>query len=430
MLSQELWKNVLEFTSVCTIRVMDTILLEDTLEMGERVAFDEETAIMKYRPVSRVFADSVLELITSVSIPQDTTESRSGRLQKLFLSRPVALQTIELFYPSDRLLQPCPLDNHVWDQLASCSNLRHLTIDQNSHLTESNLRVLSEKHGKKLLSLRFCSDISDGVLNHLPDLFPNLETLELQAKSHDQLSNTELKCSPDMSRFSRLKCLTDKGTLAASVCASLTSETCNVPLYRTVSIGRPHHHAHCMKMTLKPFYFADAELFRSVSAMRSLSLMPSLIEFHIGENENFLRKHADVAGNGFAACLTKFALISRKSPIQKLETLHICGSYLMRGMMTSIDDSLQALSRTFTNLKVLTIRYASCLLSSRENIESLSYLTALETLDLRKSEIEVLQVASNAFNQSVARTSGWCDEFLPYFPQSLKEFFVETGNIT
>lgn len=225
MLSQELWKNVLEFTSVCTIRVMDTILLEDTLEMGERVAFDEETTIMKYRPVSRVFADSVLELITSVSIPQDTTESRSGRLQKLFLSRPVALQTIELFYPSDRLLQPCPLDNHVWDQLASCSNLRHLTIDQNSHLSETNLRVLSEKNGKKLLSLKFCSDISDGVLNHLPDLFPNLETLELQAKSHDQLSNTELRCSPDMSRFSHLKCLTDKGTPSTMRNTSLMSET-------------------------------------------------------------------------------------------------------------------------------------------------------------------------------------------------------------
>lgn len=163
--------------------------------------------------------------------------------------------------------------------------------------------------------------------------------------------------------------------------------------------------------------------------MRSLSLMPSLVEFHIGENENFLRKHADAVGNGFAACLTKFALLSRESPIQQLETLHICGSYLMRGMMTSIDNSLQSLSRTFINLKVLTIKYASCLLSSRENIESLSYLTALETLDLRKSEIEVLQVASNGFNQSVARTSAWCDEFLPYFPQSLKEFYVETGDL-
>lgn len=228
-LSQELWKNVLEFTSVCTIRVMDTILLEDTLEMGERIAFDEETTIMKYRPVSRVFADSVLELITSVSIPQDTTESRSGRLQKLFLSRPVALQTIELFYPSDRLLQPCPLDNHVWDQLALCNNLRHLTIDQNSHLSESNLRVLSEKNGKKLLSLRFCSDISDGVINHIPDLFPNLETLELQAKSHDQLTNTELRHSPDMSRFSRLKCLTDKGAFTimnSSCCEDLLVKSC------------------------------------------------------------------------------------------------------------------------------------------------------------------------------------------------------------
>lgn len=256
---------------------MDTILLEDTLEMGERVAFDEETTIMKYRPVSRVFADSVLELITSVSIPQDTTESRSGRLQKLFLSRPVALQTIELFYPSDRLLQPCPLDNHVWDQLASCSNLRHLTIDQNSHLSETNLRVLSEKNGKKLLSLKFCSDISDGVLNHLPDLFPNLETLELQAKSHDQLSNTELRCSPDMSRFSHLKCLTDKGTSAIMRYTSLMSETCHIPLHGTVYISRPHYLAHDIRLTQKPITSQMPNCFGpSVRCALSPSCLPSL----------------------------------------------------------------------------------------------------------------------------------------------------------
>ena len=211
MLSQEIWKHVLEYTSVCSISVMDTILLEDTCEMGERIAFDEETGIMRYRPVSRVFADSVLELLTSLTIPQDTPDSRSGRLQKVFLSRPVALQRISLFYPSDRLLQPCPLDKHAWENLALCTNLRHLTIDQNSHVNESNLEVLSKQNGHKLLSLTFCCDIARGLLNILPELFPRLERLELQAKSSDQVTQTELIDVPDMSRYKRLKCLIDKG---------------------------------------------------------------------------------------------------------------------------------------------------------------------------------------------------------------------------
>jgi hypothetical protein len=211
MLSQELWKTILEFTSVCTVRIMDTILLEETCEMGERIAFDEQTDLMKYRPVSRIFADSILEMITSVSIPQDVSESRSGRMQNLLLSRPVALQKIELLYPSDRLLQPCPLDNNVWEQLALCNNLKVLTVDQNSHLCESNLRILSEKNGHKLQSLTFCCDISSGILNLLPDLFPNLEILELQAKSSDQLLHSELSSIPVMSNFKFLKCLKDKG---------------------------------------------------------------------------------------------------------------------------------------------------------------------------------------------------------------------------
>ena len=211
MLSQELWKTILEFTSVCSIRIMDTILLEDTCEMGERIAFDEETDLMKYRPVNRIFAESILEMITSVSIPQDTTESRSGRMQNLLFSRPVALQKIELIYPSDRLLQPCPLDNNVWEQLALCNNLKMLTVDQNSHLCEANLRILSERNGHKLLSLTFCCDISSGILNLLPELFPNLEVLELQAKSSDQLLHSELSSIPIMSNFKFLKCLKDKG---------------------------------------------------------------------------------------------------------------------------------------------------------------------------------------------------------------------------
>ena len=216
VLSQEIWKHVLEYTSVCTVSVMDTILLEETCEMGERIAFDEETGIMRYRSVSRVFADSVLELLTSVTVPQDTPESRSGRLQKVFLSRPVALQKISLFYPSDRLLQPCPMDKHVWEYLALCTNLRHLTLDQNSHVNESNLAVLSKQNGHKLLSLAFCCDIAGGLLNMLHELFPRLESLELQAKSSDQVKQTELLDVPDMSRYKRLKCLIDKGAFYIS----------------------------------------------------------------------------------------------------------------------------------------------------------------------------------------------------------------------
>ena len=62
---------MLEFTSICELRIMDFVLTEDSLEMGERANFDEEINILKYRLVSKVFADSVLEMITSISIPQE-----------------------------------------------------------------------------------------------------------------------------------------------------------------------------------------------------------------------------------------------------------------------------------------------------------------------------------------------------------------------
>ena len=170
--------------------------------------------------------------------------------------------------------------------------------------------------------------------------------------------------------------------------------------------------------------FADAEVFRSSETIRSLAQLPSLEKFYIGENENFLRKKVDGLGNGFSLCLSEFALLSVGSPIQKLEELHITGSYLLRGDSLLIDDSLESLSRTFTNLKVLSIRYASCLLSRLEVIQSLSCLTVLETLDLRKSEIAVLK---HAYLYPPNYVPSWCDESLPYLPRSLKHILIETG---
>lgn len=210
-LSPELWKMVLEFTSICRLRVMDYVLTEETCEMGERGVFDEELDILQYRPVSRVFADCVLEMIISLSIPQDSSDSRSGRLLQILLSRPTALREIDLYYPSDRIILPSPLDSFVWEHIALCGNLRQLTIDQYSHLTEANLRTLSERNGKNVLSLTFCNDISDGMLNLLPEKLPTLEFLELQAKSADQLINTQLLSVPDMSKYLNLKVLIDRG---------------------------------------------------------------------------------------------------------------------------------------------------------------------------------------------------------------------------
>lgn len=215
-MSAELWKIVLEFTSICELRIMDFVLTEDSLEMGERANFDEEISILKYRPVNRVFADSVLELITSISIPQDTADSRSGKLLKCLLSRPTALRIIDLTYPPDRIIQPSPLDSYVWDNVSACSNLRELTVDQYSHLSESNLRTLSAKSGEKVLSLTFCCDVADGVVNLLPDLLPNLKKLELQAKSADQIIHGTLLTVPDMSRFLNLQILTDAGNSSSS----------------------------------------------------------------------------------------------------------------------------------------------------------------------------------------------------------------------
>ena len=162
--------------------------------------------------------------------------------------------------------------------------------------------------------------------------------------------------------------------------------------------------------------------------MASLCRMPSLTELHIGQNESFLRKNSLEVSQGFAHCLTMLAAAAQDLPILQLRELHICGSYMMRGISVSIDDSLYALSRTFTNLRVLTIKYASCLLGSTLIMQSLSYLTSLQTLDLRKSEIAVLKLTSTQ-SYSEARTSLWCDEYLHYFPISLKRLLLETGEL-
>ena len=210
-LSPELWKTILEFTAKCDIRVMEYVLTEDSCEMGERSAFDEEVEMLRYRPVSRVFADSVLELVTSVSIPQDTSDSRSGELLKILLSRPKSLQKIDLYYPSDRIIAPCALDDNVWEQISKCKNLQELVLEQYNHLSDSNLTVFSEKNSRKLSSLTFCCDISDGIADLLSTYFPNLEKLELQAKSTDQFMNTNLTVVPVMKRFLNLKTLIDAG---------------------------------------------------------------------------------------------------------------------------------------------------------------------------------------------------------------------------
>lgn len=160
--------------------------------------------------------------------------------------------------------------------------------------------------------------------------------------------------------------------------------------------------------------------------MRSVSLIPCLIELHIGQSENYSRESKIQGENSFSVCLRQFALIAKDTPIQNLERLHICGSYLQRSVMPSIDDALEKISKTFTNLIVLSVKYASLLFDSLESIKSLSYLTQLETLDFRKCEISVLKVFNTA-NYSAERTSLWCDEYLPYFPKSLKTMYIETG---
>ena len=162
--------------------------------------------------------------------------------------------------------------------------------------------------------------------------------------------------------------------------------------------------------------------------MASLCRMPSLTELHMGQNESFLRKNSLEVTNGFSHCLSMLSEAAKDTPILQLRELHICGSYMMRGTSDSIDDSLYALSRTFTNLKVLTIKYASRLLGSTPIMQSLSYLTSLETLDLRKSELAVMKLTSTQ-SHSEARTSLWCDEYLHYFPISLKRLLLETGEL-
>jgi hypothetical protein len=64
---------------------------------GERNPFDEELEIIKYRSVCQIFANSVLEIIESISIPQDELDSRSGRIFNFLVSRPIALRKVCMF---------------------------------------------------------------------------------------------------------------------------------------------------------------------------------------------------------------------------------------------------------------------------------------------------------------------------------------------
>ena len=170
----------------------------------------------------------------------------------------------------------------------------------------------------------------------------------------------------------------------------------------------------------------DGELLRSDETMASLCQLPSLSELHIGQNENFVRANDFKLG----VALSKLSQIAIDTALQKLKILHLCGSiYLFKNgdhNSLSIDEALMHISRTFVNLKVLTVKYGGCLLDSVDAIKSLGLLTHLETLDLRKSEISVLKVSTHR-NYSVERTTAWCDEYLPYFPMSLKTIYIETG---
>ena len=161
--------------------------------------------------------------------------------------------------------------------------------------------------------------------------------------------------------------------------------------------------------------------------MRSVTQLPCLRELHIGQSDNFSRTPKVLHDNPFSVCLKLFALLAKDAPIQNLERLHICASYLQRGVTPSLDDALERISNTFTNLTLLSIRYASLLLSSPESIKSLSNLKRLETLDMRKCEIPVLKFTDNAENYSNARTTSWCDEYMQYFPKTLKTLYIETG---
>jgi hypothetical protein len=46
----------------------------------------------------------------------------------------------------------------------------------------------------------------------------------------------------------------------------------------------------------------------------------------------------------------------------------------------------------------------------------------------RRSEIAILKI-SISMNPSSERTASWCDEYLHFFPKSLKNIYIETGEI-
>lgn len=217
LLSPELWKIILEYVTSCDIYVMDTINSEETLEMGFRDNFVEEIEILKYRPVNRMFRDIILELITSIRIPQDNIDSRSGKILSLVLSKPNTLKKIELYYPGDRIIKPSLLDPYIFEQLSQCNNLRELIMEQYSLLSINDIKIISLNYGYQLLSLTISMSLTDGVLNYVADLFPNLQTLVLQQRSSDQFlfnDNSLLEnVNVDMSKFENLTELIDAGEL-------------------------------------------------------------------------------------------------------------------------------------------------------------------------------------------------------------------------
>mmetsp|Transcript_4380 Transcript_4380/g.4523 ORF Transcript_4380/g.4523 Transcript_4380/m.4523 type:complete len:256 (-) Transcript_4380:158-925(-) len=174
----------------------------------------------------------------------------------------------------------------------------------------------------------------------------------------------------------------------------------------------------------------DGEFFQSQATMECLAQMSTLKYFYIGENNitSAILHRRSLEGsemNNFHMKISTWAEICKNKPLEKLEKLYICGSHLMRGGSQGLEYSLKSVLTTFNVLKILKIENATCLLQSSTTIESLALLFQLETIDFRRSEIAILKI-SISMNPSSERTASWCDEYLHFFPKSLKNIYIET----
>lgn len=171
--------------------------------------------------------------------------------------------------------------------------------------------------------------------------------------------------------------------------------------------------------------------------MISLSNIPSLLSLALGETENYPRypvpnilieNMQDNLGLDFSDIISYFCETCRDKEILKLEKLYIYGSYNSRNDSENIDHTLLGICNTFSNLKILAIKHASCLLHTYESIASLSLLSHLEVLDFRKSELSIFKI-NRTDNPTGERTKRWCDSYLHYFPKRLHTLYIEIGII-